>query len=129
MIGRVVSVKNQKSATVLIERTKIHPLYKKSFISSKKYLVDDPIGVKEGDLVDIVKIKPVSKKKHFGITKVIGQDVVALGTEAMKERAQEAIEEVLPEEKEEKGDENPVVLDESAEKPKSSKKVKTDSSK
>lgn len=100
-IGRVVSVKNTKTATVLVERTKTHPLYKKSFISSKKYLVDDAIGVKEGDVVEILKIKPVSKKKHFGVARVLGQDVVALGTEVMKAKAQQAIEEVLPEEKEE----------------------------
>jgi small subunit ribosomal protein S17 len=102
MIGRVVSVKNAKTATVLVERTKTHPLYRKTYISSKKYLVDDSLGVKEGDVVEIVKIKPISKNKHFGVAKVLGQDVVALGTEAMKVKAKEAIEEVLPEEVKEK---------------------------
>ncbi len=101
MIGRVVSVKMLKTATVLIETTKKHPLYGKMFVRTKKYLVDDPIGVKLGDLVDLVKIKPISKRKHWRITKVLGTDIVALGTESLKQEASEAIAEVLSEEKEE----------------------------
>ena len=98
MIGRVVSVKMQKTAVVLIERRKTHPLYKKSYLRSKKYLVDDEIGVKLGDVVEIEKIRPISKRKHWKIVKVLGTDIVSLGKEALKEGASEAIAEVLPEE-------------------------------
>lgn len=101
MIGRVVSNKAAKTATILVESTKTHPLYKKSYISSKKYLVDDPFGVKLGDVVEAVKVAPISKKKHWRITRVVGSDLVALGEASMKEVAKEAISEVLPEEKEE----------------------------
>ncbi len=99
MKGRVVSVKMMHSASVLIEGKKTHPLYKKSFVWSKKYLVDDPIGVKLGDIVEILKTKPVSKRKHWVITKVIGADFVALAEEHLKEKTEEAIEEIMPEEK------------------------------
>jgi small subunit ribosomal protein S17 len=98
MIGRVVSVKMQKTAVVLVETPKIHPLYNKRFLRTKKYLVDDPIGVKLGQIVNFEKIRPISKMKHWQIKKVLGLDVVALGTEALKEEAKEAIAEVLPEE-------------------------------
>lgn len=101
MIGRVVSAKTAKTVVVLVERTKTHPLYNKSFVSTKRYLVDDQLGTKEGDVVEILKVKPVSKRKHFRVTRVLGQDIVALGEQAMKETAKQAIEEVLPEEKEE----------------------------
>jgi small subunit ribosomal protein S17 len=97
MIGRVTSTKSAKTATVLLERTKRHPLYKKDFVSSKKYLVDDQLGVAVGDVVEFIKCRPVSKKKHWTITKVLGKDIVALGTEELKESASEAIAEVLPE--------------------------------
>ena len=100
MIGRVVSTKLTKTATVLVERTKIHPLYKKSFKRSKKYLVQDDLGVKLGDVVDLEKIAPKSKNKHWQITKVVGRDVEAIISEELKVKAQEAIEEVMPEEKE-----------------------------
>lgn len=99
MIGRIVSAKLKNSATVLLESRKLHPLYKKSFVSTKKYLVDDSLGVKEGDIVEFVKCRPISKNKHWKITKILGQDVVALGTQQMQQRAEEAIEAVLPEER------------------------------
>lgn len=101
MIGRVVSNKMNKSAVVLVETKKRHPLYGKIFNRSKRFLVDDPYGVSIGDVVEVIKIRPVSKNKHFQIKKVLGKDFVALGEEALKIEAKEAIEEVLPEEKKE----------------------------
>ena len=103
MIGRVVSVKLTKTATILVERTKTHPLYKKSFKRSKKYLVQDDLGVKLGDLVDVEKVAPISKNKHWKITRVVGRNIEAVISEELKEKAQEAIEEVMPEEKEKNG--------------------------
>lgn len=98
MIGRVVSTKMQKTATVLVSRRKKHPLYKKTFLQTKKYLADDPLGVKDGDMVSLEKVRPISKRKHWQIKKVMGKDIVALGTQELKEEAQEAIAKVLPEE-------------------------------
>lgn len=99
MVGRVVSTKMQKTAVVLVESQKTHPLYKKSFIRTKKYLVDDPFEVKDGDIVVFVKIRPISKRKHWQITKVLGRDFVSLEQAELKEGAKKAIAEVLPEEK------------------------------
>ena len=98
MTGRVVSVKNQKTAVVLVASIKVHPLYNKSYKTSKRYQVHDEEGVKLGDIVEFIKTAPISKHKHWKITKVIGKDIVAMGTQDLKEKAQEAIEEVLPEE-------------------------------
>jgi len=69
MIGRVVANKLKDTATVLVEREAMHPLYKKTYIQSKKYLVHDMMGTKEGDMVDIVKTRPISKRKHWKIVK------------------------------------------------------------
>lgn len=101
MIGRIVSTKMQKTVTVLVERQSIHHLYKKAFKRSKKYLVDDPIGVKEGDLVEIVKFRPVSKNKHWRIIKVLGKRLDEITEEKLKEQAKGVIKQVMPEEKEE----------------------------
>jgi small subunit ribosomal protein S17 len=98
--GRVVSVKTAKTATVLIERRKTHPLYKKSYAQSKKFLVHDDLGVKPGDVVEIIKCKPMSKNKHFRIVKVVGRDIEAIVTEQLKKEAKAAIEEVIPEQPE-----------------------------
>lgn len=101
MIGRVVSAKMQKTVSVLVEGKKTHPLYKKTYVWSKKYLVHDEMGAKEGDVVSIIETRPVSKNKHFKVVKILGKDVVALGEAAMKQVEEEAIAEVMPEEKEE----------------------------
>jgi hypothetical protein len=58
-----------------------------------------------GDIVEIIKTRPISKRKHWKVTKVLGKDVVALGTQALKEEAAEAIAEVLPEELAEEAEE------------------------
>lgn len=100
MIGRVVSTKMKDTATVLVERVAKHPLYRKTFVRTKKYLVDTKIPVKEGDMVEIVKIRPVSKNKHWKVIKVVGKDLEAITEEKLKMAAEEAIAEVMPEEKE-----------------------------
>ncbi|MBI2017498.1 30S ribosomal protein S17 [Candidatus Daviesbacteria bacterium] len=100
MIARVVSTKSKNTAVVIIERQKIHPLYKKAFARSKKYLVDDQIGVKIGDLVSIEKCRPISKKKHWKIIQIVGQNLEEVTKAQLKESAEKVISEVMPEEKE-----------------------------
>jgi small subunit ribosomal protein S17 len=99
--GRVVSNKQIKTAIVLVEGTKTDRLYKKSYLRSKKYAADDPIGVKIGDIVELIKVRPVSKRKHWKITKVIGRDIEEVVSDELKEAAAEIIEEVMPAEVEE----------------------------
>ncbi len=96
-----MSVKMQKTAVVLVESKKTHPIYRKSFKFSTKFLVDDPFEVTLGDVVIFEKIAPISKRKHWRITKVLGKDIVSLEQAELLEDAQEAIAEVMPEEKDE----------------------------
>ena len=94
--GLVTSAKNAKTVTVWIQRSKMHPLYKKAVKRSKRYLVHDEVGVKEGDVVEIVQIRPISKNKNWGILKVVGVDIATIVAEELKEGAAEAIAEVMP---------------------------------
>ena len=100
MVGRVVSTKMKNTVVVLVEYVKTHPLYKKTYLQTKKFLVDDVLGVRVGDVVEIASIKPVSKNKHFKVAKVVGRDITEVVSEQLKEQAQELIAEVMPEEKE-----------------------------
>jgi len=68
-VGRVISTKMAKTATVLVERFWQHPIYKKRVKKSKKYLVADEIGVKVNDKVLIQETRPISKRKRFKIIK------------------------------------------------------------
>lgn len=98
MIGRIVSTKTKNTATVLVTRTAKHPLYKKTFVRSKKYLAVNELEVKLGDIVEMIKVRPVSKKKHWRITKVIGRNMEELVSEHLQEKGAEIIAEIMPEE-------------------------------
>lgn len=100
MIGRVVSTKSKNTAVVLVARNAVHPLYKKVFLRSKKYLADDQLGVKDGDIVKIEKCKPISKRKHWKITKVLGANLAEIVEAEQKIKAEQEIAQVMPEEKE-----------------------------
>jgi len=69
--GKVISKKMQKTATVLVERMVIHPLYKKRYKKARKFQVHDEIGVEVGKKVKFVASKPYSKTKKWKIIEVI----------------------------------------------------------
>lgn len=70
--GRVVSDKADKTVTVLIERRFKHPLYNKVMTKSKKFLAHNEANdIGEGDLVEIMSTRPISKRKNFKVTKLI----------------------------------------------------------
>ena len=71
LIGIVISTKMQKTATVSVERIKVHPLYKKRLRVKKKYHAHDELGVREGDRVRIKECRPISKTKKWRIIEVI----------------------------------------------------------
>ena len=101
MIGRVISTKSHKTATILLERVAMHPLYKKTYVQSKKYLVDDSLGVKDGDMVEVIKTRPISKNKHWKIVKVVGKNLAEIVEAEQKKKAEEVIEEIMPTKEEE----------------------------
>jgi len=66
--GVVVSDKMDKTITVLVERTKVHPIYKKKVIVSKKFKAHDPENqFKVGDKVEIISCRPISKDKNYTV--------------------------------------------------------------
>lgn len=70
-VGKVVSVKMAKTATVAVERFLTHPTYKKRFKRVKKYHVHDELGVHEGDRVKFTASKPYSKLKKWRVLEVV----------------------------------------------------------
>ncbi len=68
MQGVVVSDKQDKTVTVLVERRVMHPLYKKYVKKSKKYAAHDENNAsKLGDQVFIRECRPVSKRKTWEV--------------------------------------------------------------
>lgn len=70
--GEVVSVKMEKTVVVAVERKTKHPVYKKTLRVSKKYKAhNEELKVKEGDVVKIQEIRPMSRDKHFKVTEIL----------------------------------------------------------
>ena len=77
LIGKVVSDKNDKTITVLVETYKKHPLYGKRVKYSKKYAAhDEKNEAKVGDTVRISMTRPLSKTKRYELVKVIEKAVI-----------------------------------------------------
>ena len=77
LTGRVVSAKNNKTITVLVETYKKDSLYGKRVKSSKKYAVHDETNkAKVGDTVRIVETRPLSKTKHFYLKEIVKEAVI-----------------------------------------------------
>jgi small subunit ribosomal protein S17 len=64
--GVVVSAKADKTITVKVERKFKHPVYKKFVKVSKKYAAHDPENkFQDGDKVNIIESRPISKTKTW----------------------------------------------------------------
>lgn len=76
-VGRVVSAKNDKTITVLVETYRKHPLYGKRVKYSKKFRVHDELNTaKEGDIVEIMETRPLSATKRFRLVKIVQEAVI-----------------------------------------------------
>ncbi|MCI5702344.1 MAG: 30S ribosomal protein S17 [Erysipelotrichaceae bacterium] len=77
LVGKVVSSKNDKTITVVVETYKKDPLYGKRVKYSKKYAVhDEENKAKVGDTVRIVETRPLSKTKYFYLKEIIEEAVI-----------------------------------------------------
>lgn len=69
--GIVVSNKMEKTVVVKVERRVQHPLYGKVVLRSKKFKAHDLLGCDEGDTVEIMETRPISKDKCWRVTQII----------------------------------------------------------
>ncbi|MFZ4592128.1 MAG: 30S ribosomal protein S17 [Ignavibacteria bacterium] len=71
-IGVIVSNKMEKSVVVAIEKRVQHPLYKKFFKKTTKFMAHDEKnegGI--GDKVKIMETRPLSKNKRWRLVEII----------------------------------------------------------
>ena len=72
LVGRVVSNKMQKTVVVKVERRVTHEVFGKIITRSTKYHAHVPEGAfQEGDLVEIVECRPISKTKAWTVTRLV----------------------------------------------------------
>ncbi len=71
-VGKVTSNKMQKSITVVVEKRVKHPMYKKYYNKTTKFMAhDEKNECNIGDTVKIMETKPYSKNKRWRLVEVI----------------------------------------------------------
>jgi small subunit ribosomal protein S17 len=70
--GVVVSNKMNKTIVVAVERQVMHPLYKRYYKRTKKYMAHDEhnqCGI--GDVVRIIESRPLSRRKRWTLLEIV----------------------------------------------------------
>ncbi|PID31971.1 30S ribosomal protein S17 [Candidatus Saccharibacteria bacterium] len=87
MTGVVSSARGNKTIVVTVATRKTHPLYKKQYTFSKKFMAHDESNeANQGDTVVIAETRPLSARKRF-----ILRDIVERAGVEHKGAADEAI--------------------------------------
>jgi small subunit ribosomal protein S17 len=70
--GVVSSDKTDKTIVVTVRERKTHPLYRKQYTVSKKFIAHDEANeAKVGDKVVIVETRPLSKRKSHRLEQIV----------------------------------------------------------
>ena len=71
-VGIVASDKADKTISVAVATRKTHPIYKKQYTETKKFMAHDETNeARVGDKVSIEETRPLSAKKRFVLKKVL----------------------------------------------------------
>ncbi len=72
IIGTVSSAKGDKTIVVTVQARKTHPIYHKQYTVSNKFMAhDEKNEAQVGDRVAIVETRPLSRRKHHALDRII----------------------------------------------------------
>ncbi len=72
LTGEVASAKGDKTIVVAIQTRKTHPIYKKQYSVTKRFMAhDEKNEAHEGDKVQIEECRPLSARKRFTLVKIV----------------------------------------------------------
>ena len=81
IIGVVSSNKGDKTIVVTVQTRKTHPLYRKQYTISKKFMAhDEKNEAQPGDKVLIVETRPFSARKHHRLGKILEKPALRADT-------------------------------------------------
>ncbi len=76
--GTVVSDKADKTIVLAVTERKTHPLYKKQYSRTTKYIAHDENNeANVGDVVEVKEVRPISKRKRLTLTKIVNKAEIA----------------------------------------------------
>jgi small subunit ribosomal protein S17 len=71
-IGKVVSNKMNKTVVVAVERSVVHPMYRKVLRRVTKFKAhDEQNQCQIGDRVRMIETRPISKEKHWRVVEIL----------------------------------------------------------
>lgn len=77
LIGVVTSDKTDKTIVVTVHTRKTHPLYRKQYTVTSKYMAhDEKNEAQAGDKVSIVETRPLSARKRYILDKILEKPVL-----------------------------------------------------
>jgi small subunit ribosomal protein S17 len=72
LVGIVASDKADKTIIVAVSTRKTHPIYKKQYSVTKRFMAhDEKNEAHVGDKVSIVETRPLSARKRFALEKIV----------------------------------------------------------
>lgn len=72
IVGIVTSNKTDKTIVVTAQTRKTHPLYRKQYTVTTKFMAHDENNeAQPGDKVAIVETRPISRRKRFALSEII----------------------------------------------------------
>jgi small subunit ribosomal protein S17 len=76
-VGTVSSSAADKTIVVTVSTSKTHPLYRKRYSVTKKFMAhDEKNEAQTGDRVRIVETRPLSARKRFALDKILERATV-----------------------------------------------------
>lgn len=77
LTGVVSSAKPDKTIVITVQTRKTHPIYKKQYIQTAKFMAhDEKNECREGDKVVIVETRPLSARKRYKLEKILERAVI-----------------------------------------------------
>lgn len=77
IIGTVSSSKGDKTIVVTVQTRKTHPLYRKQYTTTKKFMAhDEKNEAQPGDKVAIEETRPLSARKRHTLKEIIEKPVL-----------------------------------------------------
>lgn len=71
-VGTVSSAAADKTIVVTVNTSKTHPLYRKQYTVSKKFMAhDEKNEAQVGDKVSIIETRPMSARKRYALKKIL----------------------------------------------------------
>lgn len=78
IIGTVVSDKADKTIVLVSTERKTHPIYKKQYSRTVKYIAhDEKNEANVGDKVEVAEVRPISARKKLNLVKILERASIA----------------------------------------------------